>query len=232
MMRPPEPCSDCGAEVPRDELHEIPPPVGSRELRVVCRGCWRAYRRPAVEAALPRVLAEIGVPDRLRHARLPDLAPAVRSIVEAWSQTREALFAWGPVGVGKSHLAAAAIAWVVVEELLPSLAVRWLPVASLVDLLGDIRTGARALEELSRVSLLVIDDLGLERRTEYITERLDGLVVARHDARLRTIVTSNLSPSQLGQRSTRIASRLLSGSVVRLTGADRRFGGRRPGEAS
>jgi DNA replication protein DnaC len=55
------------------------------------------------------------------------------------------------------------------------------------------------------VPLCVLDDIGAERVTDWVRERLFVIVNARHDADLPTIFTSNLAPpaldDHLGERT-------------------------------
>ena len=75
------------------------------------------------------------------------------------------------------------------------------------------------LEELCEPDLLVLDDLGAERPTPWLLERLYILLNLRHDACRPLIVTSNYTGRALLERMTApetadLAERVLS----RLTG--------------
>ena len=80
------------------------------------------------------------------------------------------------------------------------------------------------LSMLKNCKLLIIDDIGSERVTEWVRERLVSIINTRVANRLSTIYTSNLSPKELGDAlGDRIGSRVLgSSAVVEITGADRR----------
>lgn len=141
------------------------------------------------------------------------------------------LLLYGGVGIGKSGLA-----WGIVRRLceqgIPALFVVWR------DLLDDMKAAiANDLPEpeaalrAKRIDVLALDDLGAERPTEYAIEELAVLVEARYQARLPTIVTSNLEPRMLAKRlgerdrllGDRIVSRLLDGAQkLSMTGPDRR----------
>lgn len=74
--------------------------------------------------------------------------------------------------------------------------------------------------------LLVLDDLGAEKPSEWVRERLYQLINYRYSNRLSTIYTSNCDRetiySKLGDR---IGSRVFSSLVVEMAGTDqRRFG--------
>ena len=82
-----------------------------------------------------------------------------------------------------------------------------------------------ALEHVGgeRGSIVVLDDLGAERRTEWAQEKVYEVVDARYTAGLRTIACSNRQPESWDER---ILSRLCDrsrGVVVRLSGPDLRL---------
>ena len=82
----------------------------------------------------------------------------------------------------------------------------------------------QVLDMLKKCKLLIIDDIGAERVTEWVRERLVSIINTRVGAGLSTIYTSNLSPEELkDELGDRISSRVLGSSmVVEITGADRR----------
>jgi DNA replication protein DnaC len=139
----------------------------------------------------------------------------------------------GPVGSGKTGLA-----WSVMRHL-------FIDDYSTVDfvnvrqLLADIRRSfgdhdaPDPLAGLATVQILVLDDLGAERPTDWALETVATLIEDRYqrDLDAQTIVTSNYTPSQLADRlgrddpviGQRIVSRLVeSCTQIRLEGADRR----------
>lgn len=220
IATPPNVCTDCGVEVSAQNAHVEMPPAGSRVLVLRCEACHMAQLRAAAERALPRMMREVGVPALALGARPVDLAPALWAALQS---CRGDLVLHGPTGTGKTYSAAAFVSRLLSHELVNPRDVAWRGVAALVDELTALGSGARALAELVTVRVLVVDDLGLERTTPFVAERLDGLLVGRHDGARQTIVTTNLQPTELMKRSARIGSRLLSGTVVRLGGSDRRL---------
>lgn len=80
------------------------------------------------------------------------------------------------------------------------------------------------LEMVNKCKLLIIDDIGSEKLTEWVRERIVSIIHTRVSNGLSTIYTSNLSPEELKEEmGDRIASRILGCSnVVEITGADRR----------
>lgn len=134
----------------------------------------------------------------------------------------------GECGTGKTHLAVAAMK----ETVHPGAMFRAVP--HLLDYWrhayeADRRTPEEervvgAIEELMAPfmtgrCLLVLDDLGTEKATEWAGERLWLMLDARYGASLPTIVTSNVDPDRLDPR---ILSRFGRG-VVACTGKDVRL---------
>jgi len=77
--------------------------------------------------------------------------------------------------------------------------------------------------ELNLAPLVVLDDLGAEKQTEWACEQLYIAIDRRYGRMAPLVVTSNLLPEQLDPR---IASRLQHqdyATVVRFSGTDRRI---------
>ena len=95
-----------------------------------------------------------------------------------------------------------------------------------VKLLDDLRPDGPhdAYQRACTVDLLVLDDLGAERRTDWTADRISAVLVSRYDDCLPTIVTSNLAPERLEETvGARIWSRLWDGALrVKVAGSDRR----------
>ncbi len=83
------------------------------------------------------------------------------------------------------------------------------------------------INDLNRYELLVIDDLAIERDTEYTAEIVQNVVDSRYRAGLPLIVTTNLKISELMQphdiRKKRLYSRLKEMCLmIEVSGEDRR----------
>ena len=122
----------------------------------------------------------------------PELEVAAGA-VRRWAETSGAghLVLAGAVGVGKTHLAAAAG-----HSLLRNGRVVYFSTsAGLLDTLRDAYSaegedGHYALiERMKTVDVLALDDFGKERRNEFAVERLSVIVHARHANRLTTIIS-------------------------------------------
>lgn len=102
----------------------------------------------------------------------------------------------GPCGTGKSHLAQA-IAHCAIRQ---DIDVLWMPQSKLFGELQAARASGRYEKkflELSKVSLLIIDDFGLRPMRTPQDEDFHDLVSARYEC-ASTIVTSNLDFSEWG----------------------------------
>ena len=80
-------------------------------------------------------------------------------------------------------------------------------------------------ERLTSVDLLHIDDLGAEKRSDWVLEQLYALVNERYEAQRSMLVTTNLEPDELEEQiGPRTVSRLVEicGEPLPLFGPDRR----------
>lgn len=85
---------------------------------------------------------------------------------------------------------------------------------------------AKILEKISSVPLLVLDDLGVERDTPYIAEKLQEIIDTRYRSKKPLIVTTNLTPDELKNpvdiRYKRMYDRLLEMCYPILVSGDSR----------
>ena len=131
----------------------------------------------------------------------------------------------GPVGTGKTHAAWHAVAgWCMATGTDPGQGVI---VTRMTDLLDDLRPGddsRQRVRDCQAVPLLVLDDVGAEKASEWTQERLYTIVDHRYAACLPLIVTSNLPPAALDTTTgERVASRFAEMcAVIPMTGSDRR----------
>ena len=98
----------------------------------------------------------------------------------------------GNTGVGKTHLAVAVAA----KQLERGQAVVFAFVPDLMDYLRDTfgpQSTVRyehVFEDVKAAPLLVLDDFGKERPSEWVVEKLYQIIVHRHNARLPTVITT------------------------------------------
>ena len=101
----------------------------------------------------------------------------------------QGLLFWGGVGTGKSF-AAACIANELLEDGVPVV------MTSFVKLLEAIQEGGHEetiLSNLNSAKLVIFDDLGAERGTDYSLEKVYNIVDSRYRKKLPMILTTNLT---------------------------------------
>ncbi|OHV42213.1 hypothetical protein BBK14_11370 [Parafrankia soli] len=159
-------------------------------------------------------------PTAFADARMDDVDPTHRRIMLDWlTGPARTLIIAGRVGVGKSHAAYALTNHA--AEHGADIAAWTVP-----DLLVDIAPEGdpSALRTARTAGLLLLDDLGVEKPSEWRVEQITGLADARIRSGLRQIITTNVPYADLAARyGERVMSRLTGGAVaVKLDGPDRR----------
>ena len=101
----------------------------------------------------------------------------------------------GPIGTGKTFLAAC----IANEVLRKGYRVRLASFSALADEMFSVSNKAEYIADLARYPLLILDDLGVERKSEYMQETVYKIVNARYVAGLPVIVTTNLTPDELAK---------------------------------
>jgi DNA replication protein DnaC len=198
-----------------------------------------------MEDDIPRVYTEdflkiIGVPVRYHEARISDF------IGEVPGMNDQGMFITGTPGVGKTHMAAALVVELLSEFCIKQMVYSWLrdepkrllcekigscgiAWGNVPELLDSLRRGIRkeaggvSMESLAEISLLVLDDLGAEKQTEWTAQSLYVLVNKRIDNLKLTIITTNLSLTDFEELDPRLASRLGSLRYHSMEGEDRRI---------
>lgn len=172
-----------------------------------------------------------GVPSSLQGLTWSDVQDAPAGPLrgaQAWARGEAAgLLLTGPVGVGKTWLAAAA-AW----HRLDCAPVGWISVPALLARLSlnfADKTRDDALSTIAGTRALVLDDIDKARRTEYAAEHLFCAIDNRITAGAQLLVTTNLTLSALAERfpepfGEAIVSRLAQHcAAFALEGTDRRL---------
>lgn len=150
----------------------------------------------------------------------------------------QGLYLTGQVGTGKTHTAWETLGrWCMVTGTCPRRDAEGpyghvtppVVFTRMTDLLDDLRPGDAArqrVRDCQNTRLLVLDDLGAEKASEWTQERLYSIIDHRYALCLPLIVTSNLPPAKVAEQTgQRTASRLAEMCrVIRMTGPDRRHG--------
>jgi DNA replication protein DnaC len=170
---------------------------GSDPRRVVRCECWHARTGQ-------QRLAGANIPRRYRHCTIASFtayneslqraASRARSIADAFPAVQKGLLLEGAPGVGKTHLAVAVLKHIVevsgarglfydTRDLLRVIRSTYNPSTRTteLDVLGPVMTA----------DLLVLDDLGAEKTSEWVEETMNLIVNTRYNERRLTIFTSN-----------------------------------------
>jgi DNA replication protein DnaC len=139
---------------------------------------------------------------------------------------KNSLFLFGDYGVGKTALAIVFLKQKMTEEKAGLF-------ISVPDLLDRIRaafdkderyTADDIIEEAKNIDLLLLDDLGAEKPSEWVKEKLFQIINHRYNELLPIVFTSNLSLDELEKRiGERIVARIAEMSkMIRLIGKNLR----------
>lgn len=185
-------------------------------------------------------LQRVGVPERYWYSAFAGFeevagAKAALDIARDCAENEDGpygILMIGKPGSGKTHLAVSILRAIAMRNIgrdpdLLRFRSRFVVVP---DLLDDLRERINdssisdPLPALRTCPLLILDDLGREKATEWVADRLYVLINARYNACLPTIVTTNSSLSELAERGYEaMISRLREDAkVVKLTAPDYR----------
>lgn len=178
-----------------------------------------------------RYRPKYGPPARYADVDLAKIDPKLQEYAKSIKLNGEGRFIFGPVGTGKTF-ALHAIAKYIVEE-------RGGParVWNFTDALRDIKDDwdrhwtdkkhtAETLREYK--GILMLDDIGAEKATEWVVETLYGIINWRYERRMPIVLTSNVGLDKISEAyGDRIASRIVEmvggkAGIIHIGGEDRR----------
>ena len=159
-----------------------------------CTGASILSRLPARAERAMLLGIDVGGTFANDNGKTPGLTAKAKRYVEHWEDTARkniGLLLFGDVGTGKSFLAGC-IANALLEQDVPVLMTNFPTILNrMTGLFGSDR--ADFLASLNAYDLLILDDLGAERGTEYALEQVFAVIDARYRSRKPLIVTTNLT---------------------------------------
>lgn len=123
-----------------------------------------------------------------------------RQYTERFSEMMEknrGLLFYGPPGTGKTHIAAC-VANALLDKGVSVLMTSFVKLNAMAFSEGDDES---VIHRMGRAKLLIIDDLGAERGSDYSLERVYNVIDSRVRANLPMILTTNLSLQQMREVS-------------------------------
>lgn len=127
------------------------------------------------------------------------------------AEKNQGLLLYGPVGTGKSF-AAACIANYLLDRMVPVVMTSFVKILQSVQFFSGEDAEQKFINRMNEAKLLIIDDLGAERNTDFALEKVYNIIDSRYRAKKPLILTTNLSLMQMQEttdiRYSRIYDRI------------------------
>ena len=200
-------CSKCNT--PRQCRHELQGKVLIPSIRCKCQ--QEIFEQEETQRKLHEKQMEIehlktsGLQDKALYdytfARDNGINPEIKlahNYVSNWEEMKanaSGLLIWGDVGTGKSFFAGC-IANALLEKGVPVLMTNF---SRILNTLTGMHFEDRNqfIHSLNRYSLLIIDDLGIERNSDFALEQVFNVIDSRYRSGKPLIVTTNLTLTEL-----------------------------------
>lgn len=182
----------------------ITPPVLCDCQRIAEEREEAAFQKRQAEFRIERMKAS-GLQDRYLHDYTfandkgynPEIEKAQRYVTE-WAMMKEnciGLLLWGNVGTGKTFIAAC-IANALIENGVSVLMTNFSKILNSLSGMFDVDRN-KFIDSFNRYSLLIIDDLGIERNSEFALEQVFNVIDSRYRSKKPLIITTNLTLDEL-----------------------------------
>ncbi|MEE6450505.1 ATP-binding protein [Gottfriedia acidiceleris] len=216
-------CDHCGTFIPKHKV-KISILNIDKWVQPVCK-CVKEIEHNRIReienfqkrADIERLFSISNLGDKFTHSTLGNFQhregtehafKATRQYIEEYPKWKQdGLLIWGTYGNGKSHLAAAVTnalntkGYIVVFQSVPELLER---IRSTFNN-DNKETKQQIMKSLLECDLLVLDDIGAEKLTDWVQEVMFNIIDGRYRKKLPIFYTSNLKPvelsNQIGARS-------------------------------
>lgn len=132
--------------------------------------------------------------DDRKNERLSDAMKRYAEQFRDFKKESKGLLLYGPTGTGKTYFAAC-IANFLIDKDVPVLMTNFNRLTNQIQ--GKFEGKQEFIDSLNRYSLLIIDDLGIERGTEFMQEQVYAIIDGRYRSGLPLIITTNLTAEEL-----------------------------------
>jgi DNA replication protein DnaC len=201
-----------------------------------CKDCLEKDRIEHLRKTVQSVLSSSGVPKRHLGCSFDNFSTySDQNLTNALEQCRsidskftDSLFLSSPrPGTGKTHLSVAIMRSLVLNGLSDVLFISspflFLEIKNSFNSQDEHNTEKKIIEKYSSHPFLVVDDIGVEKVSEWANQIWYMIIDSRYSKMLPTVYTSNLTVGQIAEKiDPRIASRLSSGIVINLDCKDYR----------
>jgi len=188
------------------------------------------------EVMLLEKLIFCGVPKKYLFA---DKLPASLKIQTDGFDVGKGYYIWGGVGTGKTYFICALVRSYLLklqEKRRLHLTLRLPKIAGVPEILMSIKDSYKDGSTISEQEIirrcsdypcLILDDLGVEKPSEWVMQTLYAIIDNRYKDDKQTLFTSNLSLDRIQERiGDRIPSRIAEMcDIVQIKGSDRRLAG-------
>lgn len=161
--------------------------------------------------------------------RYPSISNACEKYVAEWETMKAdnvGLLFYGSVGVGKTFHACC-IANALLDKCVTVLVTSFPRILNKIQSAGWNENRSEFIDKLQLYDLLIIDDLGVERSTDFALEQVFNVIDTRYRSGKPLIITTNLSPSDIIKPENinyeRVYDRIAQNSLpIKMTGESRR----------
>jgi len=187
-------------------------------------------RSPTKEQVKSKI--EKRIPKRFLDADLVNTSKKIQEYSAKYSrENTKGFYLYGSIGTGKTYSVCA----LAIDLLIQGYDVIFYNLPRLLNIIRSsyIKTDSISvlsydnanIEKLIDVEILIIDDIGAEKTTDWVAETLYHLINTRYENMKTTIFTSNLDMSSLADKvGDRIVSRIAEMSeIYEIEGSDRRL---------
>jgi DNA replication protein DnaC len=202
------------------------------------------YFAKFIQQNMDKILEVVGISGRLLSGSYEGLPSTIVETCKRAVMGKHGLYFYGEVGTGKSCLAVAVLKDVMQttkyspemqRDLMRDIAEfrKLYCLVPVAKLLGDMRASYGnkdfqaveiLIEKYSTLQVLILDDIGMEKPSAWVREKLNTIVDYRNNRELKTLYTSNKSTEKLMLHlDERLTSRIIQQcEIIHLTGPDRR----------